>query len=486
MITGGPTGTPLSTAMRILQVNHQFPPFSSQGSEVYCRNLSLALAAAGDTVAVFHISNTSPSRPRRLVRGADESLTTYHCIDGGEYSRQADWPNAFLTASFRQVLREFRPELVHMHNYLSLGDDLVGLAVAEGARVVYTLHDYGLICPNNLLLRPDGQLCGKGDPAFFEACCPQTLRVSGGRPPLVAARVPSLARWRSFAESYPHRRRRAVLRGAVRLAEGVLGDPQTTAVEAKRAFFQGCTGRIAAGTDLFIAPSAYLRQRFVACGLPPERVVHIRYGMVHFQPQPPRPAGDGRLRFGYIGAFHAHKGIAVLMEAFRGLGERASLHLHGSSFGSPVSEAHFQRYTADPGNGVVVHGRYDNARIGALLAGLDAIIVPSVWGENSPLTIQEAQIAGVPVITSDQGGMAELVRDGVDGRLFRLGDGADLRRVLLELIEAPEQLQRLRAQAPAVPTIAEQSQRVREHYQAVIAAPRLTSTAARNSQAQSS
>lgn len=450
--------------MRILQVNHQFPPFSSQGSEVYCRNLSLELAARGDEVAVFHISNTQPARPRRLEQGHAEGIRTFHCIDGGDYGRQANWPNPFLASCFGRVLQEFGPEIVHFHNYLSLGDDLVGLARSSGAVNVYTLHDYGLICPNNLLLRNDGSLCGKNDADFFEACCPQRLRVVSGGRPLLAARVPSLARWRNFAESYPHRRRRALLRTAVDWAEQLLGDPLLTDVAAKRTFFFTRTRRIFASTDLFISPSEYLRQRYVNCGVPAERVAHIRYGMAHFQCPQHRPAGDGRLRFGYIGAFHAHKGIRVLIEAFRGLGDRASLHLHGSSFGSPVSEAHFRRFTTDPGNGVVVHGRYDNAHIGALLADLDAIIVPSIWFENEPLTIQEAQIAGVPVITGNVGGMMELVRDGVDGRLFNIGDAADLRRVLLELIEQPGQLKQLRSQAPAVPTIEAQAGLVREQY----------------------
>jgi glycosyltransferase involved in cell wall biosynthesis len=137
-----------------------------------------------------------------------------------------------------------------------------------------------------------------------------------------------------------------------------------------------------------------------------------------------------------------------LLDAFAGLGDRATLHLHGSSFGSPVSEAHFRTLTSQPGHGVVVHGRYDNAHI----------------GENEPLTIQEAQIAGVPVITGNQGGMAELVRDGIDGLHFQLGDARDLRRVLLQLIEDPSPLTRMREQAPAVPSIEGQARIVRQLY----------------------
>lgn len=95
-------------------------------------------------------------------------------------------------------------------------------------------------------------------------------------------------------------------------------------------------------------------------------------------------------------------------------------------------------------------------------------MVPSVWHENSPLTIQEAQVAGVPVIASDHGGMAELVRDGIDGRLFRLGDSRDLGRVLRELIEQPAELDRLRHNAPSVPSIAQTSAEIVALYRSAL------------------
>ena len=454
--------------MRILQVIHQFPPYSTQGSEMHCLQLSRALSAGGDDVGVFHISNTTPRNPPRLVRGEDGSLRLFHCIDDGHYSRVADWPNEFLQTSFRQVLAEFMPEVVHFHNYLSLGDDLVGIANSAGPGVVYTLHDYGLICPNNLLLRSDGGLCGKNDPDFFQDCCPQTIRCSGGRVPTLTRRLPPLFRWQQFAANQPALIPRAALASAVGIAQCVLGTPELTAIETKRDFYFDHTRQIFSRTHLFIAPSSHLRDRFIRCGLPPEHIIHERYGIRHFPRSKHLPKTDGKIRFGYIGAFHAHKGIHVLLDAFRGLGDRADLHIHGSSFGSPVSEAHFRQITAAPSSGIFLHGRYDNERLGEILGSLDAIVVPSVWYENSPLTIQEAQVAGVPVITSGEGGMAELVRDGIDGLLFRLGDADDLRRVLQAVIARPEQLAEMRCHAPTVPTIETQAERIRGHYRSVM------------------
>jgi glycosyltransferase involved in cell wall biosynthesis len=160
----------------------------------------------------------------------------------------------------------------------------------------------------------------------------------------------------------------------------------------------------------------------------------------------------------------------VLLQAFEGLGDRASLHLYGATFGSPVSENYWQsaleRYKC---SGVFVHGDYENTRIGEILAGLDVVVVPSIWYENSPLTIQEAFIAGVPVITSDQGGMAELVRDGVDGLHFTLGDPKDLRRKMESLIESPCRVDELRGKIPDVPPIETQVAVLKGYYEKLLA-----------------
>lgn len=451
--------------MRILQVIHQFPPFSSQGSEVYCSQLSQRLRT-DDDVRVFHVSNTPARRPRRVDRGALAGVPTYHCVDGGEFARLADWPNAFLREAFDGVLREFSPEVVHFHNFISLGDDLVSRAKSHGAAVVYTLHDYGLICPNCLLRRDDGRLCDKADPDYFEACCPVLIRTSGGRTPRLRPHVPSLARWRMFADQSSRPWLRPALTAAVTAAERWWGLPRHTAVEAKRTFFLTRTRRVFADADLFLAPSEFLRQRYIACGVPADKIAFVRCGLEPFE-RVTREARGGPVQFGYIGAFHAHKGLEILLKAFEGLDGRAMLHVYGSAFGSPISESYWRRVSEGHAGGVVLHGAYDHGRIGAILASLDAIVVPSLWYENSPLTIQEAFIAGVPVITANQGGMAELVRDGVDGLHFTLGDADDLRARLISIIEQPELLDRLRAHVPRVPTIAEQAAVVRAHYAAL-------------------
>jgi glycosyltransferase involved in cell wall biosynthesis len=74
---------------------------------------------------------------------------------------------------------------------------------------------------------------------------------------------------------------------------------------------------------------------------------------------------------------------------------------------------------------------------------VDAVIVPSIWWENSPVVIQEAFSCGKPVICSNIGGMAEKVRDGIDGLHFEAGRPQHLARLLANLAKRPEILDQI-------------------------------------------
>ena len=119
---------------------------------------------------------------------------------------------------------------------------------------------------------------------------------------------------------------------------------------------------------------------------------------------------------------------------------------------------------------MIMHGAYRNTELPEILARLDAVVVPSLWYENAPLTIQEALHAGVPVITSNCGGMAEMIRHEINGLTFEIGRSDALRAALRRLHEEPDLLSRLAAGIQPVPSIAEQSVEVRRIYEELCAA----------------
>ena len=102
------------------------------------------------------------------------------------------------------------------------------------------------------------------------------------------------------------------------------------------------------------------------------------------------------------------------------------------------------------------------------MRSVDAVVVPSIWWENSPLVIQEALASRRPIICSDIGGMAEKVRDGIDGFHFRAGDPRSLAGLLAALGRAPQRLRDLQSIMGRPPSIAETTTQVWEVYQVTL------------------
>ncbi len=137
-----------------------------------------------------------------------------------------------------------------------------------------------------------------------------------------------------------------------------------------------------------------------------------------------------------------------------------TLDVHG---GAPFQTEAFKEAVAKgfgaAGGRAVDHGAYRRDEMANLMARVDWAVMPSVWWENAPLVIQEAFRHGRPVICSGIGGMAEAVRDGVDGLHFRAGDPAVLARVMAGAMTEPGLWERLSANVPAVTGIGETADR---------------------------
>jgi glycosyltransferase involved in cell wall biosynthesis len=139
----------------------------------------------------------------------------------------------------------------------------------------------------------------------------------------------------------------------------------------------------------------------------------------------------------------------VLFDAARLLHERGVVNvafdIHGdyTNHEQPFQQDFLDRLDRATPN-ISYHGPYDNRRVHALMRRMDAVLVPSLWWENSPIVIQEALRAGRPVLCSDIGGMAEKVRDGLDGFHFAAGDAESLAALLTHLARHPDRLRALR------------------------------------------
>jgi glycosyltransferase involved in cell wall biosynthesis len=178
----------------------------------------------------------------------------------------------------------------------------------------------------------------------------------------------------------------------------------------------------------------------VAGGLPEER---IRVKPNFLEHDPGAGAGEGGYAL-FVGRLAKEKGIETLVRAWDRLGGRVPLKVVGSGSESPAIVDLAARR-----GGVEWLGRRPRAEVAALMRDALVLVVPSRWYEGFPLVVVEALAAGLPVVASDHGGLAEVVRHGETGWRFPPGDDAALAAVVERAVADPAALAPLRRAARA-------------------------------------
>lgn len=152
------------------------------------------------------------------------------------------------------------------------------------------------------------------------------------------------------------------------------------------------------------------------------------------------------------------KGIKIIVDVFNEL-PKENLFIYGN-IGTQ------KRFLEE--DNIVFKGGYDNNTINDVLNEIDVLIVPSTWYENAPLVIQEAFLSGIPVITSDIGGMSELVQNNVNGFTFKVGSKAHLKDVITKITKNPEILNELKNSRNSVINIKDDAKEIIDIYKQLI------------------
>lgn len=410
--------------LMILTVIHDFLPRHAAGSEIYTLNLLHGLQARGHSV---HVLTTEAHQG---VHSYNLRETAYEGIPITEISHQhttryfeLTWRDRRMNRIFREVLEKLKPDVVHIQHLYHHSVDYPAICRELGIPVVFTLHEYMLLCPRGgQMLRADNERCMTPLPAKCADCIAHlSLEVieEDSTTPRMAARI---------GKHLPAGMKQA-LKGYLGQGEAVVEPVMHGDAAHAGAIQQRLEAMVsmARDVDLFVSPSRFLRERFIAAGLVrSEQIITSDNG------QDTAPFGRSsrhkarELRVGYIGTISDYKGLHVLTAAMEQLAERDDItcDIHGSLTSFPHYAEALREHSRNPRTRF--HGRYASDTLPDILARLDVLVVPSVWWENSPLTIHEAFMAGLPVIASDIGGMAEFVLDGRNGLLFRVGDAADL------------------------------------------------------------
>ncbi|WP_432671092.1 glycosyltransferase [Flavobacterium sp. SM2513] len=391
--------------MHILKIIHGYPPNYNAGSEVYSQSICNELSKQ-HKVSVFTREENPYAKDftiRKEIK--NENLSFYYANnpqgkDGYRHSQ--------LDVNFATLIGEIKPDLVHIGhlNHLSTGiiDELNKVKIP----IVFTLHDFWLMCPRGqFLTRSIGkednfQLCTKQEDKKCATSCYEVY-FSGK----VEEVKQDIANWTSWIHN--------------RMQE-------TKAIIDK--------------VNLFIAPSNYLRDRFISdFNVPEHKIIYVDYGFpVEYLTQTEKSEEKTNYTFGYIGTHIPAKGINMLIEAFSKIENPATLKIFGRDNGQSTKA--LKQLAKSSINPIEFHGEYINHNLANdVFSNIDCIVVPSIWAENSPLVIHEAQSCKIPVITADFGGMKEYVNHKVNGLLFDHRNTKSLQEQLAFAIENAEVMQ---------------------------------------------
>jgi glycosyltransferase involved in cell wall biosynthesis len=357
--------------MRILIVNTRH--FYGGGDSTYAFNLANLLRFHDHEVSFFAMRderNLGDPNSDLFVSNIDfKEINERQSLVSGIrvfsrviYSREAE-------QNFSKLLERVQPDIVHLQNiHGHISPSVIFVAKKRGLPVVWTLHDYKMVCPNShFLIDRTGEIC--------EAC------LSGHYGNAISKRCKKgsmLASTMAAIEAYAHR--------SMKIRDKI---------------------------DIFLAPSAFLRSKLLQAGFNPRKVIHVPL----FLPDEmfSETGGDkGYILF--MTKLDAIKGIYPLLEACRNAPD-VRLKMAGR-----IEEGLAKDLLPKLPPNVEYLGMQHGEALRRLLLDARAVVLPSLWYENQPFAVTEAFAAGKPVLASNLGGMTELIKHGERGLLLPAGD----------------------------------------------------------------
>jgi glycosyltransferase involved in cell wall biosynthesis len=440
--------------MKILQVVHSFIPYTIAGTEIYSYELSKELLKKNKVFVFFRV-NYPKKEEYSLVNNKFEGLET--CAINRTFrfcsSFKDTYRDSVIDKKFGEFLDRIKPDIVHIHHLLFLSHGIIGEIKKRGIPVLYTLHDYWLICYRGQLLKKDFSICNNKSISECADCLEYLLTI----------KKYSLYLYAVFRKRLPL----FLLEPIKRIYLNIAKPKSSNGLEEFKESIEEASSKI----DLFIAPSKFVKNKFIAHGFLESKILYSPNGIDYKDSVRLAKNKSEVLRFGYIGILLPMKGLNVLISAFK---EVKYKNIELSIYGKLLPYAGFESYPnlfrkmISSDSRIKYKGGYDNKDIGKILANIDMLIVPSVWPENAPLVIQEAFLFKTPVIASRIGGIPELVTDTVNGLLFNPGDVNGLKERIQYVIDNPEVIEKFKENMPKVKSIEDNASEIEDIYNKLI------------------
>ena len=393
-------------SVKILKVIHGYPNRYSAGSEVYSQTLCHELVNQGHEVVVFTRQENAYKREYSIEWEVDLDCPDIKvCLINMAHSRDG-YRHSVVDREFGKLLDQYQPDIVHIGHLNHLSTSILLEADKRDLPILFTLHDFWLMCPRGQFLQ---SINSKTEDLYPDCDLQENKKCA------------KQCYWRYFSSQEDEEDFRYWSRW----------------IGKRMKHIREMMERI----NLFIAPSRYLMERFINdFSMDRSKLVYSDYGFRRDHLRKRNRQEESTFTFGYIGTHKQAKGIFHLLQAFNQLHQHAQLKIWGTSL-QPFTtslKSYIGRLDHEVQKKIHWLGSYRNSQIvNDVFNHVDAIVVPSIWGENSPLVIHEALEAKVPIITADFGGMKEYVQHEINGLLFSHRNPSSLSIQMKRLIDEP-------------------------------------------------
>jgi glycosyltransferase involved in cell wall biosynthesis len=412
-------------------------PDSVGGTEVYVEGLCRRLRSAGHDVLIA-APDSHHAVPERYLHD-DVPVFRYAISDTPTRDEAYHRVPVRGADKLYRWLKEERPDVLHVHS-ITTGVGLPEIREAHrlGIRVVLTCHlpGFGYMCRTGELMQWGRVPCdGIVIPSKCASC--NLTRLGMAQP------------FARLAGAVP-----VPLSGVLRHLPGRIGT--TLGMSASVQEYEQMERELFELVDWFVVLNDTARRMLVANGSPAGKLVLNRLGLSHVKvarkSAPALRPTKRPVRFGYVGRLHPSKGLVELAHALRAIpaGVDFRLDIRGPMIDedSRAFAAQLQALVAEDAR-VTIGPGIPGPDVPALLAELDLLLCPSMWFENGPTIALESIAVGTPIMASRVGNLAEIVEDGVNGRLVAAGNVEAWARAMTEAATDPAQtIDRWRAALP--------------------------------------
>lgn len=406
------------------------------GTEVYVGSLArrlnnlglecvIAAPASTDTAQTYRHGGL---RVRRFPVAAESSRMLRELYGAGD-------PQAAKT--FGKILDEEQPDVVHLHAF-TRGVSLLLAQEVKRRRIklVFTYHTPTVSCQRGTLLRYGTEVCdGVMDRRVCTRCTLQGLGLNGMRGKLLSAIPPRLGKLMDAAH----------LEGSVWTALRM-----SELIELRHAAFR----ELMQQADAVIALCSWVEDLLLVNGVAPEKITMSRHGLpqdIVYSPSDEASTDQRPLRIAFLGRLDPTKGPDILVRAIRSQPDLdVKLDIYGITQGSGGNAFLEElRLLAKDDSRISFLPALPTDEVIAKLRTYHLLAVPSRWLETGPLVVLEAFAAGVPVIGSNLGGIAELINNRVNGLLVASDSVEDWANAIVECERDGWLLASLGAKLPA-------------------------------------